>query len=361
MEPRGLVATPRGRFPVVTVDLDLPARERWVKPGRKIKRMVHELTDSYLAEIRDYVPEKLHFLLTKEPTVLTTMAHFPALLRFGDIYKEAEGLSEATGVPAPLLALANCAYDFSQFVEKSTPEACTSAVYEGESGCPVMVRYMDWFTPKNIGRYTIQVNFERSGVPVYSSLGFAGFLGVVTAVSSEWALSFNQAPAEKVKKTIFTGCPATYAARLVCDKATTFKELEKGLMETKPCTPFLSLICGKKSGQIRRLERPEADRGTRTSVGKERRLGLANHYLHRQHKKWNGLTEWVDSSGKKWYTDTEDRLACVEALAEVFQKRAALPSFAAMKVEPVFNENTVHLAVMSPGLEVAKFGRREAR
>ncbi len=361
MEAGGLVATPRGDFPVVTVDLDLSARERWVKPGRKIKRMVHDLTDSYLAEIRDYVPKKLHFLLTKKPTLLTTMAHFPASLRFGELYKEAEGLSEATGVPAPLLALANCAYDFSQFSEDTVPEACTSAVYEGKSGCPVMIRYMDWFTPRGIGRYTIQVNFERSGVPAYSALGFAGFLGVVTAVSSEWALSFNQAPAEKVKKTIFTGCPATYAARLVCDKATTFKELEKGLMEAKPCTPFLSLICGRRPGEMRRLERPEADRGTKVSVGENRRLGLANHYLHRQHTKWNGPTEWVDDKGVTWCFDTEDRLACVEALAEGFQKKAALPSFTAMKVEPIFNENTVHLAVMSPGLGVARFGRRGAR
>lgn len=261
-------------------------------------------------------------------------------------------------MPAPLLALANCAYDFAQFSEDTLPEACTSAVYEGKLGCPVMVRYMDWFTPKNIGRYTIQVNFERSGASAYSSLGFAG---LVTAVSSEWALSFNQAPAEKVKKTIFTGCPATYAARLVCDKATTFKELEKGLMEAKPCTPFLSLICGRKPGEMRRLERPEADRGTKVSAGKDRRLGLANHYLHRQHTKWNGLTEWVDDKGKELCLGTEDRLACVETLAGGFQKEAALPSFSAMKVEPVFNSNTVHLAVMSPGLEVAKFGRRGAR
>lgn len=352
------MVTSRGRFPVVTVDLDLPARERWVKPGRKIKRMVHDLMDSYLAEIRDYVPEKFHSLLTKKRTWLSTMAHLPAWLRLGDIYEEAKGLSEATGVPASLLALANCAYDFSQFVEKNAPEACTSAVYEGKLGCPVMVRYMDWFTPRDIGRYTIQVNFERNGVPAYSSLGFAGFLGVVTAVSSEWALSFNQAPADKVRKTIFTGCPATYAARLVCDKATTFKELEQGLMEAKPCTPFLSLICGRRQGEMRRLERPAADRGTKVSAGEDRRLGLANHYLHRQHTKWNGLMRWVDDKGDEWYLDTEDRLACAETLVEGFQKKAALPSFSAMKVEPVFNTNTVHLAVMSPGLGVARFGRR---
>lgn len=92
VEAKGLVATPQGNFPVVTVDLDLPARERWVKPGRKIKRMVHDLTDSYLAEIRDYVPEKFHSFLTKERTWLTTMAHFPAWLRFGKLYEEAEGL-----------------------------------------------------------------------------------------------------------------------------------------------------------------------------------------------------------------------------------------------------------------------------
>lgn len=346
--------------PVVTVDLDEPAATRWIAPGRKISGLVNRLTDSVMAALREGLPGYLQPLLTKKSALLSWLGYLPARALSSRLMDEARGLSRATGVPAPLLALANCVYDVSQFADRSEPSACSAAVYQHKHGHPVMIRYMDWAFPEDIGRYTVRVDYVRDGVPAYSALGFAGFLGVVTAMAPGWAFAFNQAPAANVDKSIL-GLPSTYAARMVCDDARTFRDILRGVIRAKPLSPFLALVCGTEPGEIARIERPNRRVATHAKSDPDKILGLANHYIHRNHRKWNSETEWTDEDGQEWVIDTVDRLAWIEHLARAFRRNRVLPTFANMRVRPVFNSCTVHMAIMCPAQGTAKFSNRKPR
>jgi len=359
-QPRGLVSknvhpTPlkmsttknKQGIPVITVDLDEPASTRWIKPGRKIARLANELTDSMVELCATYLPTSIRPLLNKPSLLLSLLAKLPCQALLGDLMEEAKGLSKGTGIPAPLLALANCTYDATQYMNGTSPTACSAAVYHNKSGAPSMIRYMDWAVPKGIGRYTVQVDYVRDGVHAYSSLGFAGFLGVITAMSPSWALAFNQAPAARVRKSIL-GSPATYAARQACDASETFQDLKQEISTVRAFTPFLALLCGDKKGQVARIERPMHGRATVAKPNDGRPLPLTNHYIHRSHRKFNSEFEWEDEDGKAWFNDTQDRLCTVEEIAHGCRKKDHLPAFRELKRLPVYYYNTVHLAALCP-------------
>jgi hypothetical protein len=234
-------------IPEIEVDLDAPADERWIRPGKKIAGRVDALTESVLDLCAESLPSSLQPLLYKKAAFASLVADPVIRMFLGPLFDECKGLGKATGIPAQLLAVSNCAYDLSQFLPGYYPTACSTGVFHDADGRPVMLRFMDWFIPEDIARYTTVVHFHSGGELVYSSLGFAGFLGVVTAVGPAWAVALNQAPSAHVRKS-FSGHPACYAMRMACDESGTFSELRGNILAAKPFTPFLSLICGTERG-----------------------------------------------------------------------------------------------------------------
>jgi hypothetical protein len=329
----------------ISVDLDLPARERWIGPGRAIAPMVRDLSESALEIAGEILPSFFRPLMRAGSSLA---AHQLCRTISSDLTKEAIGLSEATGISVTQLVLANCIYDFTQL--------CSAAVYHDPLGRPVMIRNMDWDLPAGIGRYTIMVNYVRSGVPAYSSLGFAGFLGVVTAFSPRWALAMNQAPSDHLralppmkKAGLLSATPTTFAMREVCDHASTFADLNRRLKKVRTMTPFLALTCGAKSGEGTRIERPGRGEGTVTGIREANPLVLTNHYLHELNDHLNGPRDWVDNDGSVWPLDSSGSRFCkMEELALRFAKKESLPSLSSLRSKPIFWEATVHTAVMRP-------------
>jgi len=221
-----------------------------------------------------------------------------------------------------------------------------------------MIRYMDWGVPEDIGRYTVQVDFVRDGIHAYSSLGFAGFLGVITAMSPAWALAFNQAPAAKVSKSL-VGSPATYAARQACDASETFSDLKKQISTIKAFTPFLALMCGNDKDEVVRIERPMQGRATFDKPSLGRPLPLTNHYIHRSNRKLNSDMEGTDEDGQLWLSDTTERLCAVEKIANACRKKSKLPVFRELKRQPVYYCCTVHLAALCPARGEFKYTVRQ--
>ena len=330
----------------ITVDLDLPPRERWVRPGRTIAPMVRDLSWRAMDVAREILPPFFRPLMRSGTS--SPMTHPLCRMISRELTEEAIGLSSATGIPATHLVLTNCTYDFTQL--------CSAAVYQDPLGRPVMIRNMDWELPEDIGKHTILVNYVRSGVHAYSSLGFAGFLGAVTALSPEWAFAMNQAPSDHLKEmnpvkkaALRKATPTTYAMRRVCDHADSFHDLSEGLIKVSTMTPFLALICGAKSGEGARIERPERGKSARTGIGDENPLVLTNHYLHEHHHALNGACEWIDDDGNAWPLDSSRGRFCkMEELARTFSAKASLPPLGALRTEPVFWDATVHTAVMRP-------------
>jgi len=343
----------------ITVDLDLPARERWIEPGLEIAPLVQGLADSALKVAGQILPPFFRPLLNNKGASLIPNPLCWVISK--EMTEEAIGLSEATGVPVSHLVLSNCTYDFAQL--------CSTAVYHDPKKRPVMIRYMDWALPEDIAKYTVQVNYVRSGVPTYSSIGFAGFLGVVTAFSSKWALAMNQAPSEHLRTShplkkvpLLSATPTTYAMRQVCDQAISYNALKQGLKEVDSMTPFLALICGSKSGQAARIERPSREAASVKVIRHGEVLSLTNHYLNKSHLHLNDEGEWESEDGEIWSSDfSKDRLCKVEELASKFSKSVALPPMAKLKRKPVFWDLTVHTAVMRPATDECRFANHHRK
>jgi len=333
-------------IPLITVDLDLPARERWIEPGREIAPLVQGLAESALEVAGNILPPFFRPLLKSNRSTLIPNPLCRLISK--EMTEEAIGLSQATGVPVSQLVLSNCTYDFTQL--------CSAAVYQDPRQRPVMIRYMDWDLPEDIAKYTIQVDYVRSGVPAYSSLGFAGFLGVVTAFSPKWALAMNQAPSEHLraahplkKASLLSATPTTYAMRQLCDRARSYSQLREGLKKVQSMTPFLALLCGSKSGQAARIERPRRQMASIKMMRRGEVLSLTNHYLSKNHLHLNDEGEWANEDGEIWSSDfSKGRLCKVEELAAKFSSSLPLPSMAKLKRKPVFWDLTVHTSIMRP-------------
>ena len=342
-------------IPEIDVDLDAPAGERWIPPGKKIAERVQTLTQSVLDLCSQYLPSFMKPLLCRKAAFASLLADPLIRIFLGPLFDECKGLSKATGIPAQLLAVSNCAYDVSQLLPGFYPTACSTGVFHDAADRPVMVRFMDWSVPENIARFTTVVRFHSGDDLAYSSLGFAGFLGVVTAVGPAWAVALNQAPSARVRKSIF-GHPACYAMRMACDRSGTFTELRKNILAARPFSPFLSLLCGAERGEVVRIEKP--NQGRASCVRPTRRspqLVLSNHYVHRNHRSFNGDTEWVDEDGQQWISDTHERLCHVRRLAREAEGCQRLPGLWRFEEDPVRNNCTVHLALMRPATGTLKF------
>lgn len=343
----------------ITVDLDLPASQRWIEPGLEIAPLVQGLADSALQVAGQILLPFFRPLLKNNGLSLIPNPLCRVISK--EMTEEAIGLSEATGVPVSHLVLSNCIYDFTQL--------CSAAVYHDPKKRPVMIRYMDWDLPENIAKYTVQVDYVRDGVPAYSSLGLAGFLGVVTAFSPKWALAMNQAPSEHLrtshpikKASLLTATPTTYAMRQLCDNATSFSHLRDGLRMVKTMTPFLALLCGSKAGQAVRVERPSRDAASISTMRSGSPLSLTNHYINQKHRHLNDEGEWENEEGEIWSSDfSKERICKVEELAERFSNSTDLPAMAKLKRKPVFCDLTVHTAVMRPATGVCRFANHHRK
>jgi hypothetical protein len=346
-------------IPNITVNLDLPARDRWLEPGLNIAPLVQELADSALEVAGKILPPFFRPLFKRSRSFLIPNPLCRVISK--EMTDEAIGLSKATGVPVSHIVLSNCTYDFTQL--------CSAAVYLDSKKRPVMIRYMDWDLPEDIAKYTVQVDYVREGVPAYSSVGFAGFLGVVTAFSTKWALAMNQAPSEHlrishpIKKTsLLSATPTTYAMRQLCDGATSYTSLKQGLKKVDSMTPFLALVCGSKSGQVARIERPSREAAAVTVIRNGEVLSLTNHYLNKNHLYLNDEGEWESEDGEIWSSDSsKDRLCKVEELANSFSNSVNLPPMAKLKRKPVFWDLTVHTAVMRPATGECRFANHHRK
>jgi hypothetical protein len=340
-----------GDVPVIDVDLDAPLHERWQEPCRKISAMVGELTDEVLEIARESLPSVFQPLLKSRAKLASMLMSLPTSARLGSLYQESKGVARASGVPAELLALSNCIYDYTQMARQDSPTACSCAVFADGVQQPVLLRFMDWAFPENIGNYTVITRFYRDAELAYASVGFAGFLGVVTAGGPNWAVALNQAPSswgQVAKWGLLRDLPACYAMRLACDNAYSFEELEENILESAPMTPFLSLLCGTEPGEVSRIEKVNSVAASRTRPSKKQPLlALSNHYIHRDHRHLNGATEWEDSLGE-WMSDTHERMESVYEMASDACGCSKLPALGKFRRSPACNLATVHLALLRP-------------
>ena len=185
------------------IDLARPAGERWKEFAQHEAGAISELLD----DVEACVTEELEPVLGS--TLCAALRAFSSgtgwLLRhvvdqFGEDYtQELACIAQHADVPVGKLMLGNLIYDLTSLSEMYGC-GCSSLSFEVD-GSPVLARNMDWVMPRSTGRHTKLMRFHR-GAKSYTSVGVAGMVGVLSAMSDSWAVTVNQAPVNDFKDNI---------------------------------------------------------------------------------------------------------------------------------------------------------------
>ncbi|XP_041354916.1 N-acylethanolamine-hydrolyzing acid amidase-like [Gigantopelta aegis] len=171
----GLAVKPTGdeptQVPFYTVDLDQPEEKRWdhiMKEYAEDVKYVHEI-------MSDIFPEDLI------PLVEQIAANYDNDIE--DPYaNEMRGIAKTMNVSLGDVVFLNIIYDLSAFGRDDSRfgKACTSIVSEDVNGLIWHARNLDYDFADILRNVTIGVHFQTGGSTTYSSITFAGYVGVLT-------------------------------------------------------------------------------------------------------------------------------------------------------------------------------------
>ena len=154
------------------VNLDLEPEERWTA-----------VIDYYKDDLIELIPAFNQSLIKEFGWFGYLLKYILAYINISKNYsRELSAISAQSGIPYNVLVGLNVGLDFMC--------ACTSAAIVTKDGL-FHLRNMDWDI-KVLRRLTCQIDFTRNGRHIYSSVGWAGFVGTYTSLStSNFCLSLN--------------------------------------------------------------------------------------------------------------------------------------------------------------------------
>lgn len=165
------------------LNLDLPPRQRWT-----------EIATAY----KGSAPLMVAYITSNLPSWATPIlkAGYKASIgNMGEMGEEMQGIAEAMEIEAYDVWAMNVAYilrsvagtapnETKSVLPGAPPDwaACTSIVAQAEDGHMIHGRNLDWNIDDNMKNLTVSVEFQKGGKPQLSSIGFVGFVGVMTAM-----------------------------------------------------------------------------------------------------------------------------------------------------------------------------------
>lgn len=218
-------------LPVVSLDLDLPPLDRWIKVATPYKSQAQEV----VAYLKANVPAWALPLLEKIGKDIYTY--------FGDYGEEMSGLAHTLGLKLGDVVLVNLVMQLESIglncsnwnntgptvpndpgcmaedptqawcychdhkhnqsdteivwfdrhdPKEQGPGACTSTVAQQSSGDIVFGRNLDWDVPPSLRKMMVDVMYTRNNATVFRGTTVVGFVGVLNGmVEGKWAASLN--------------------------------------------------------------------------------------------------------------------------------------------------------------------------
>jgi len=290
------------------VDLAEPAGQRWRSLGRDLGDNLHELLEEVVelceehltgvpSVLRPLAKAALHGASRLGGSLIGTIASWYG----GEYTAEIKGLAAAAEVPFSQVLLSNLMYDLSQYAERWGGASACSSFSCNVRGTPVLARNMDWCWPNSLGRHTVLIRFHR-GRKSYLSVGIVGMVGVLSALSGEWSVVLNQAPAGKLPFN-YLQFPALQRLRAACDRMGSFSGLVRRLCEFQTMTPCFFHAVGTRPKEHVVITGMGQEFSRRHIHG--RVLIQTNHFIDHEHL--NPDDEEVDAEGVTWVYDTRPR------------------------------------------------------
>lgn len=295
------------KLPSIDIDLSAPPKERWKHAADMIWEEVHSVYALYDDVLDDQLAQLPWYICALSGFVFSGIASF---LRFFNKQIELEyseelaGFAKAFDLPFDRLLSANLVYDILLAMEERPPCACSSFTCIGKGGGMLVGRNLDWAWPEGLGEYTMVTRFWRRKHS-YTSIGFPGYLGVLTAFRrGHWSVNLNQAPRGEKQFNLY-GKPVGQYIRSVCDHSITYKSLVKNLQEYQTFQPYYAHVVGTEQkeqvvingfGESYSIRKPSPD---------EDFLVQTNHYPDEEFSSLN-LEKW-EQAGEEWVSDSTPR------------------------------------------------------
>mmetsp|Transcript_3544 Transcript_3544/g.5640 ORF Transcript_3544/g.5640 Transcript_3544/m.5640 type:complete len:403 (+) Transcript_3544:50-1258(+) len=167
-----------------TLNLDLPAEQRWTGLVKPKAKQIQRLVDVVINSIQKIIGEKRW---NSTSALLEFMVDLELRALPNDYGREIKGMSEATGIPRADLFILNMAYEVWGL--------CTSMVIQDDAGevwhgrnldfglFPAFdFKHLQWTMTEALRPLVVNVDVQKGGKTLYKSTSYAGFAGVITGL-----------------------------------------------------------------------------------------------------------------------------------------------------------------------------------
>lgn len=230
----------------LTINLDLPPRQRW-DFAAKYSQEINEIIACYWIDLEDYV-ELIEAYLEEYKSLFVPQAY----------WEEIEGLAQHCAYTSDQILIANLYYDIVKYAF-----ACTDFAVQ-EDNSIWHARNLDWWTEnKVLQKYTKVFNFTRAGTTVFQSVGWVGFVGVLSGMRPQaFSVTLNAIVSEQAPG---IGQPVAFLLREVLEEVSTFEEAQAKLETTPLIADCLLLLAGVQVQEMVVIERTPKEYQTRAA------------------------------------------------------------------------------------------------
>lgn len=234
--------------PEYIVNLDLPPEERW-QFLRPFKSEMNELFKFYLKDLAG-----IEFIYELIPTYRDSFIS-------EEYSKEMATIADITGYSTEEILVANLYYD----ILKSYFGCTAFAVDNGEQ--LFHARNLDWHTENNmLSKYTSIFDFQKSEITLFKSVGWKGFIGVLSGMNpSKFSITLNAILSDDPSEIAY---PVSLYIRDVLTKAESYSEAKKMLETKNIASDCLLLLSGISKNEFSVIERTPTRYATRNSLNK---------------------------------------------------------------------------------------------
>ncbi|WP_461302522.1 C45 family autoproteolytic acyltransferase/hydolase [Aureisphaera sp.] len=247
----------------IVINLDTPPYERWLclEPYRnEITVLIH----TYLADLED-------------ASFFETIIDYYKVACIDETYvEELRGIASFTGFTVDNLLIANLYYDALKLVFGCTAFSIPTA--EGN----LHARNLDWWSDNySLRNYSKIFDYTRNGNVVFSSVGWPGFIGVLSGMKpGKFAITLNAVLSEDSPE---LAPPITFKIRDVLEKVDSFDEATRILSQDCVASDSLLLVTGTRDKERLVIERTPKRAALRRPDGKNN-LVVTNGYLEMTNK-----------------------------------------------------------------------------
>ncbi|MBW1297333.1 C45 family autoproteolytic acyltransferase/hydolase [Aquimarina litoralis] len=267
------------------VNLDLPPEKRW-QLLKAYKKEVNELLEYY---INDFAEADLIFDAIHE---------YKELLIPNEYLREINGVAAVSDFSTNEILIANLYYDLLKFYLGCTAFAIHNGIEMLHS------RNLDWHTENDLlSKNSLIFDFQKKGKTIYKSIGWPGFIGVLSGTKPEkFSLTLNAVSSGDSAE---IAMPISFLLRDVLCNSNSFEEAKLEIEKTTIMSDCLILLSGIKNEEKVVIERTPKRFKTRTS--NEDYIIVTNDYKLLQNQTMEGNILQESSCGR--YDNAQELLS----------------------------------------------------